>query len=182
MRGIMAGVKIERMRPYLTAVWDILSIGVMGISSFVTLFVRNQELTAMAHLIMLALIAYILLLTAEFLFLRILKKDRNWRETLRFTRKVFRLIYTAIYLTIIAANLCGTVGLAAAGDATGVLIQNVITFIGVALIGTSCLWKDKALMRFVEYIEPGKIAGGNTALNQLCRQILNLTNIEIRKC
>lgn len=160
----MGVLRLKRWQPYLSAAWDIISIGVIGLASFITLYNRQGANTSMAYVIVIAMIAYVLMLGAEILFLRVLKKDESWRIKLRTTRKVFRLIHTSIYLTIIAANLIGATKMAAMGNMDGVIIQNIIAFVGVAVVGTSCLWRNKALMRLVEYIMPEGEAREDTPL------------------
>lgn len=132
---------VERISPpirqRIRLVGEALNIGVLGLSSFIALYYRGVGNAAMKYVIATGAIAYALVLLTQAILLR---KNEDRISILFTTKKVFRLIYTAIYLTCVMLEILA----AAEHPGTEKLLSYYgFLFIWVALWGTNCLWLKK---------------------------------------
>ena len=129
-------------RPYRTVlllIWDIFIFAVVGLNSFILLIYRNQEHFELKYVICAGAAAYFFVLLIQTCCL--LNHEKR-HKTLVTTKKVFRLIYTAIYLTSI---LLDVISLAEKAGSELILAYDGILFIWVSLWGTNCLWINQVL-------------------------------------
>ena len=113
---------------------DIFMFSVIGLNSFILLLHRHREHSGLKYVICAGAVAYLFVLTFQTIFLR---KNTNRRHILIFTKKVFRIIYTAIYLTAIMLDV---LVIAEIPGKEWQIAYNGFLFIWVALWGTNFLW------------------------------------------
>lgn len=121
--------------------WQGCSIGIFGLNSFLILFHRSAH-DSMRQVVLFALIAYITVFLAQTIRLRSRHARRHrvaWR-----TRTVFRLIYTALYLTAVMLDVLSATAQPGGAD-PWLLAYYGWLFFGMLLWGTSCLWGGRAL-------------------------------------
>ncbi|MCM1991429.1 hypothetical protein [Oceanirhabdus seepicola] len=139
----MAIIKSKWLWSVLLALWDILIICIIGLNSFILLYLRNQEHSDMYRVIYAFLNAYIVVFVTEIIVLLFFRRNVDLRNVLYFTRKIFRLIYTAVYLTIIMITLIHIEDYATPDQMQNVMIYNSVMFVGISINGTSCIWGKK---------------------------------------
>lgn len=124
-------------RAPLLLIWDIFMFSVVGLNSFILLIHRNREHQGLIYVICAGAAAYLLVLIVQTCFL--LNHEKR-HKILLVTKKIFRLIYTAIYLTAIMLDVLVLVEIPGT-EIT--LAYNGILFIWVSLWGTNFLWIDQ---------------------------------------
>ena len=118
----------------LLLLWDVFMFAVVGLNSFILLLRKHGTDHGLNVVIFTGTAAYLVILTVQTVLLR---RAPNRRPVLHFTKKIFRLIYTALYLTAIMMDIL------ALGGAPGTELQmsyNGFLFIWVSLWGTNFLW------------------------------------------
>ena len=127
-------------------VWEWFSFGVLGLNSFIMLYYRSTQ-GAIQYVVCAGAVGYALVLFFQTVLYRH-SPDQGMR-ILKVTRKVFRLIYTAIYLTSIMMNI-----IVASQMSNGVplMIYYGWSFIWVTIWGTNCLWGGNAYRFLMSYI------------------------------
>ena len=115
--------------------WEFLNFGVLGLNSFVLLYLHSARSSIQA-VICAGMAGYALVMLLQALLCRSRPRPRRL-ELFRLTKKVFRLVYTAIYLTAIMLDIF----LAAhRPDAAPLLVFHCMSFVWVALWGTNGFW------------------------------------------
>lgn len=122
---------------YMNSVWEAVTIGVTSLYSFVSLYFRQKNHVGIRYVTATAAIAYIMILLAQAIALR---TSPQKLPAVHLTKKVFRLIYTAIYLTSIMLDI---LRVADTPKPEYALSYYGFLFIWVALWGTNCLWLKK---------------------------------------
>ena len=112
----------------LLLVWDIFSFAVLGLNSFILL------LHDLVYVICAGAVAYVFVMIGQTCFLF---KQKRRRRILLVTKKLFRLVYTLIYLTAIMLDI---LILAEAPGNELALAYNGCLFIWILLWGTNFLW------------------------------------------
>lgn len=125
------------LRRGLQRIWEWISFGVLGINSFIMLYYRSAQ-GSIQYVVCAGAAGYALVLLLQSILYRHYPERRM--RILKLTRKVFRLIYTAVYLTFIMMNI-----IVAAQMQNGVplMIYYGWVFIWVAIWGTNCFWAQK---------------------------------------
>ena len=118
----------------LLLLWDVFMFAVVGLNSFILLLHRHGTDLGLRYVICASTVAYLFVLAIQTIMLR---KAANRRPILLFTKKIFRLIYTAIYLTAIMMDI---LSLGGAPETGGQMSYNVFLFIWTALWGSNFLW------------------------------------------
>lgn len=129
----------------LGRIWEAINIGIIGLNSFVMLYFRRQSNINMKQVIAVGAVAYALVLLVETIALNNEKRLR-W---VRVTKKIFRLIYTGIYLTCIMLDILAA---KRAGEEE-VFTYYAISFVWVAIWGTNCLWLKSLLRLFENFLK-----------------------------
>lgn len=130
--------------------WDILYVGFIGVNSYILLIYNNSNEPKMMRVICAMTVAYV---TSLITILIKLREDKKLRKILYLTNKIFRLIYTATYLTIIVLHLIRLGSFKTISSfQSGAVIYNIIMFFFIAIIGTSSLWWKKALNAIIKRI------------------------------
>ena len=83
--------------------WEFLNFGVLGLNSFVLLYLHSARSSIQA-VICAGMAGYALVMLLQALLCRSRPRPRRL-ELFRLTKKVFRLVYTAIYLTAIMLDI-----------------------------------------------------------------------------
>lgn len=121
-------------RDQLLLLWDVFAFSVIGLNSYILLLHRHGTNHGLKYVICTGAVAYLFVLLMQTIMLR---KAPNRRHILLFTKKIFRLIYTAIYLTAIMLDVLAIAG---APGSEWQLAYNGYLFIWVSLWGTNFLW------------------------------------------
>lgn len=114
--------------------WDVFMFSVIGLNSFILLIHRHREHSGLKYVICAGAVAYLFVLIFQTIFLW---KKPNRRLILLFTKKIFRIIYTAIYLTAIMLDV---LAIAEIPGKEWQIAYNGFLFIWVTLWGTNFLW------------------------------------------
>lgn len=127
----------------LIFIWDILYVGVIGVNSFILLVLNNRNEHKLIYVICAMAVLYITVLLTILIKFR---KSKQLRKILYSARKIFRIIYTAIYLTIIMLHLIrlGLFNTIQDEDKLNVT-YNIISFIFILIVGSSSFWWKKAV-------------------------------------
>ena len=123
------------MRRKLQYGWEFLNFGVLGLNSFVLLYLHSARSSIQA-VICAGMAGYALVLLLQVLLCRSRPRPRRL-ALFRLTKKVFRLIYTAIYLTAIMLDIFAV---SQRPDAAPLLVYYGVLFCWVILWGTNCFW------------------------------------------
>ncbi|MBK1810026.1 hypothetical protein JHL18_05130 [Clostridium sp. YIM B02505] len=127
----------------IRALWDFIYIGVIGLNSYIWLFHNNRNEPKMKYVIVGMAIVYVV---TSFLLSVMFRGDKLRRQKIYLVRKIFRLIYTAVYLTIIMLHLINLGLFDTIPDGkVELLIYNIVMFIVIAITGTISLWWKKVL-------------------------------------
>lgn len=118
----------------LLLLWDIFMFSVVGLNSFILLLYRHGNHSGLKYVICAGATSYLFVLLIQTIFLR---RKTGRRQILFFTKKIFRLIYTAIYLTAIMLDV---LTIAEVPGKEWQLSYNGFLFIWVILWGTNFLW------------------------------------------
>ena len=89
----------QRVRSIL---WDVFSIGLLGLNSFVMLLYRDDIEAPMKYVVSAGALAYVIILLLETILLR---RDPRRLKTVYRTRKVFKVIYALIYMTALMIRI-----------------------------------------------------------------------------
>ena len=123
------------MRRKLQYGWEFLNFGVLGLNSFVLLYLHSARSSIQA-VICAGMAGYALVLLLQVLLCRSYPRLRRL-ERFQLTKKVFRLVYTAIYLTAIMLDI---LAVSQRPGATPLLAYYGVLFGWVILWGTNCFW------------------------------------------
>ena len=134
-----------RRKSCLLLLWDILTFGVVGVNSFILLLYKHSVRSKLKYVICIGAVAYMVILLLQAILLR---KHPDRRRRLTTTKRVFRLIYTALYLTAIMMDI-----LAATLPGSELqLAYNICLFVFVSLWGTNFLWIWQIYRRFRDFL------------------------------
>lgn len=115
--------------------WEALNFGVLGLNSFVMLYLHTARASIRA-VICAGIAGYALVFPLQAILCR--RRPRSRRlERFRLTKKVFRLVYTAIYLTAIMLDI---LAVPRRPDAVPLLVYYSVLAVWVILWGTNCFW------------------------------------------
>ena len=137
------GVLLKRVQSRLTPEmrrkfqygWEFLNFGVLGLNSFVLLYLHSARSSIQA-VVCAGMAGYALVLLLQIFLCRSRPHPRRL-ELFRRTKKVFRLLYTAIYLTAIMLDIFAV---SQRPDAAPLLACYGVLFCWVILWGTNCFW------------------------------------------
>lgn len=121
-------------REGLLLFWDFFMFSVVGFNSFILLLRKSQGHQELSHVICAGASVYLLVLIIQ---TRLLLKHQRRHKTLLICKKVFRLVYTAIYLTAIMLDV---LALTQTEGTERTLVYKGFLFIWVSLWGTNFLW------------------------------------------
>lgn len=138
----------------LRVLWDGFSIGVLGLNSFILLYYRYGQHNGMDYVIISAAVGYAAILFMQALWFR--TKPRERYQTAHRIKSIFRLIYTAIYLTAIMLEVIEISAAKVPGYEKHLMFYGIV-FLGVGLWGTNCLWLGKVLTRFLKHWTKGTL-------------------------
>lgn len=136
--GLLKGVQFRltpEKRRRLQYGWEFLNFGVLGLNSFVLLYLHSARSSVQA-IICAGMTGYALVLLLQIFLCRGRPRPRRL-ELFRRTKKVFRLVYTAIYLTTIMLDIFAV---SQRPDAAPLLACYGALFCWVILWGTNCFW------------------------------------------
>lgn len=134
---------MQRVRKYqqlFRTAWDALNIGVISVNSFILLLYKNTNKTGMEYVICAGAIIYILVLLTQTILFR--KSPVKKHELIYQTKNIFRLIYTALYLTVIMLDVITVTAQKDQGNER-ILSYYGFLFIWASLWGTNWLWIGK---------------------------------------
>ena len=137
------GVLLKRVHSRLTPEmrwklqhgWEFLNFGVLGLNSFVLLYLHSVRSSIQA-VVCAGMAGYALVLLLQILLCRSRPRPRRL-GLFRLTKKVFRLVYTAIYLTAIMLDIFAV---SQRPDAAPLLAYYGALLGWVVLWGTNCFW------------------------------------------
>lgn len=149
---------IERIREKITLqrrdtlikIWEGINIGILGLNSFIMVYLREQGHVALKYVICSGALAYALAFLIETLLLR---NHPQKLVVIRKTKKIFRLIYAAIYLTVIMINI---IEVSEQPNPARMMAYYGAMFIWAALWGTNCLWIGKLYPKLVNLYRENK--------------------------
>lgn len=133
---------------HLRMLWDGFSVGVLGLNSFILLYYRYGQHNGMDYVIISGAVGYTSILFVQAIWLRTKPKERH--QTAHRIKSVFRLIYTAMYLTAIMLEVIELSASKAPGYERHLMFYGIF-FLGVGLWGTNCLWLGKVAACFLRY-------------------------------
>lgn len=113
--------------------WQAFNLGVLSLNSFIMLQYATT-VRGLAYTVSAAAIGYVVVLLIQSIVLR---KRPDKIESMLITRKVFRLLYTALYLTSIMLQVIAASGTA---DPVGTYRYCGVAFFWVLIWGTNVLW------------------------------------------
>ncbi|NRT80719.1 uncharacterized membrane protein (DUF485 family) [Clostridium beijerinckii] len=123
--------------------WDILYVGVIGLNSYILLIYTNSNEHKMMYVMCAMAFAYTVVLTTVFVKLR---KNKRMRKVLYSVKKIFRVIYTLTYLTIIILHLIRLGLFESISNIQNIdVIYNIVMFLIITLLGALSLWWKKIL-------------------------------------
>ena len=123
--------------------WDILYVGVIGLNSYILLIYKNFIEHKMMYVLCAMAFAYTVVLTTVFVKLR---KNKRMRKVLYSVKKIFRVIYTLTYLTIIILHLIRLGLFKSISNIQNIdVIYNIVMFLIITLLGALSLWWKKIL-------------------------------------
>ena len=123
------------MRRKLQYGWELLNFGVLGLNSFVLLYLHSARSSIQA-VICAGMVGYVLVLLLQILLCRNRPHSRRL-ELFQLTKKMFRLVYTAIYLT---ATMLDILAVSRRPDAAPLLACYGLLFGWIILWGTNGFW------------------------------------------
>ena len=111
-----------------------ISFGVLGLNSFIMLYFHNIN-GEIRYVVCAGALEYTLVLSLQTFLFRHCPKRR--RRLIKLNNKIFRLIYTAIYLAAIMLNI-----IAASQNSNNILsmVYYGWLFVWAIIWGTNCLW------------------------------------------
>lgn len=138
---------VRRARAWLTparchrllSVWDGCNIGVLGLSSYLLLYLRGTADPGLKHVICWGAVGYILTLAVQ---AAVLRGCTGRLQAMRTTRTVFRLLYTALYLTALMIDIFALSG---QPDTAGQMTWQGALCLWACIWGTRCLWLGRAV-------------------------------------
>lgn len=122
------------VRDNVRTIWKGVNIGILGLNSFLLMFFREQDNKGIKYVICSGAAAYVLVFFMETV---IFHNSPQKLTVVRKTEKIFRLIYTAIYLTAIMIDI---IEVSEQPNPDRIMAYYGAIFIWVALWGTKCLW------------------------------------------
>lgn len=124
----------------LRLAWQGFGIGVIGLNSYLMLLNRTTDI-GLKKVVLFGLLAY----AAVFCFLTVwLRREPHRRRRIaQQIKTLFRLIYTALYLTTVMLDV---LAITARPDGGGrwMLVYYGWLFLGMGVWGTNCLWGPRA--------------------------------------
>lgn len=124
--------------PRFQKIREWLNFGVLGLNSFILLYYRSEQGGGFQKVVLAGAVSYAVVLFLQSISYRHTPERRM--QILKITKKVFRLIYTAVYLTSIMMNII------VASETSNHVLPMVYygwIFIWTTLWGTNCLWIHK---------------------------------------
>lgn len=123
-------------------VWEWFNLGVLGLNSFIMLYYRGAQ-GAIQYVVCAGALGYALVLLSQSVLYRRCPEQRM--QTLKLTRKIFRLIYTAVYLTSTMMNI---IVASQMQNSIPLMVYYGWIFIWAAVWGTNCFWAQKVCRLF----------------------------------
>lgn len=134
LEGVQKRLTPETRRKFQYG-WEILNFGILGLNSFVLLYLHSARSSIQA-VICVGMAGYALVMLLQAVLCRRRPRPRRL-ELFRLTKRVFRLVYTAIYLTAIMLDVFAV---SRQPDAAPMLACYGALFGWVVLWGTNCFW------------------------------------------
>ena len=125
---------IERYQAPLILVRDMFLFSVVGLNSFIMLLRRSGIDRGLKHVVCVGTVAYFVVLIYQAVFLI---RYKRLHRTLPHVRRIFRLLYTALYLT---ATMMDILLLESRPENRPLFVYHGVLFIWTALWGTNVLW------------------------------------------
>lgn len=118
----------------ITSNW--LQFSLIGIISYISLYFRAEHISGVGMVIIFGGVSYTLVYAVEMMRIREIEQKR---KNIIFVKLIFRLVYTAIYLTVIIIDI-----IKLAGDSNKwALMINGLLFIWVLIWGTRDFWINR---------------------------------------
>lgn len=133
-----AGKRTSDLQGRFKKICEWISFGVLGLNSFIMLYFHNIN-SEIRYVVCAGALGYTVVLSLQTFLFRHCPKHRMY--LIRLSKKIFRLIYTAIYLTAIMLNI---IAVSQIPNNISSMVYYGWLFIWVAIWGTNCLWKRKA--------------------------------------
>lgn len=128
------------VRNRIRRVWEWLSFGVLGLNSFIMLYFHSAQ-GGIRYVVCAGAAGYALVLFLQTILYR--HRPSRRMQVVKLSRKVFRLIYTAVYLTSVMLNIIAASQLP---NKVPLMVYYGWLFIWAAIWGTNCFWGKKAYM------------------------------------
>ena len=149
----------------LHTMWEVFNIAFLGLNSYLLLYHHSAFDTGLRHVILSGAGLYAIILLVQ--LIRYWRKP-EWLGAFQTTKKVFRSIYTALYLTGIMINVCA---LPMGRQSTGLLLWYGIQFCWAVLWGTNCFWLGKATKAVYRMILENKSQKTAPAAENRCLKV-----------
>lgn len=130
----------QKYQQLFRTVWNVLNIGIVSVNSFILLLYKSMNKTDMEYVIGTGAAIYILVLLVQTVLYR--KSPAKQHALIYRTKNIFRLIYTALYLTVIMLDVITVTAQSDYGNEAALSYYGFL-FIWVGLWGTNCLWWRK---------------------------------------
>lgn len=121
-------------RRILLKSWEGVNIGILNLNSFLLLYYRWGRSHGMKYVICAGAAAYAIIILFQSVFYR---KNPRTMQIIHQTKTVFRLIYTAVYLTAIMLDV---IAVAQMPGTEWMLVTYGWFFIWISIWGAKCLW------------------------------------------
>lgn len=143
LEGMLSGaVKLcGAHRKLLLLIWDIFMFAVVGLNSFILLLHRSRANQSFSYVVCAGAALYFFVLLGQTILL-LRRDDRH--ERLVATKRVLRLVYTAIYLTSIMLEV---IPLSEISGNEPIIAYKGFLFFWAALWGTNFLWLGQVCRR-----------------------------------
>lgn len=146
----------------LRTMWEVFNITFLGLNSYLLLYHRSTFDTGLRHVILFGAVFYAIILLVQ--LIRYWHKSA-WIGAFRTTKNVFRLIYTAFYLTGIMINVCAV---PMGRQSIHLLVWYGIQFCWAILWGTNCFWLGKATKAVYHAISERKSKKAESSTGNSC--------------
>lgn len=145
-----AGKWTPELQTRFKKLWEWISFGVLGLNSFIMLYFHSIN-SEIRYVVCAGALGYTVALSFQTFLFRRCPQRRMY--LIKLSKKIFRLIYTAIYLTAIMLNI---IAVSQTSNNIPGMVYYGWLFVWAAVWGTNCLWRRKAL-QIVRLLLSGKV-------------------------
>lgn len=128
------------VRDKIRRIWEWFNFGVLGLNSFMMLYFHSAQ-GGIRYVVCAGAVGYAGILSFQTILYRHCPKRRM--QVVKLSRKVFRLIYTAVYLTSVMLNIIAASQLP---GSVPLMVYYGWLFVWAAVWGTNCFWRKKAFI------------------------------------